>query len=147
MVESNDNHYYNWPLNNRGLNSVGLLIHGYFFLPFFFFRATLVAYGGSQARGWMGAAAVSLHHSHSIIGSECICNLHHSSHQCWIPSRLSKAIDGSSILMDTGQICFQCTTMGNPIHGYFSIIDNIVLQGVHGWLMLQMKHIKILSTL
>ena len=32
---------------------------------FFSFRATLVAYGGSQARGQMGAAAASLRHSHS----------------------------------------------------------------------------------
>ena len=29
----------------------------------FFFRAMLVAYGGSQARGWIGAVAASLHHS------------------------------------------------------------------------------------
>ena len=34
------------------------------------FRATLVAYGGSQARGRMRAGAVSLHHSHSNVGSE-----------------------------------------------------------------------------
>ena len=35
---------------------------------FFFsslFRATPVVYGSSQARGWIGAAAASLHHSHS----------------------------------------------------------------------------------
>ena len=29
------------------------------------FRATLVAYGGSQARGRIGAVAAGLHHSHS----------------------------------------------------------------------------------
>ena len=29
------------------------------------FRATPTAYGGSQARGWIGAAAASLCHSHS----------------------------------------------------------------------------------
>ena len=32
---------------------------------FFFFRATLVAYGSCQARGQSGAVAASLHHSHS----------------------------------------------------------------------------------
>ena len=31
----------------------------------FFFRATLRAYGGSQARGGIRAAAASLYHSHS----------------------------------------------------------------------------------
>ena len=35
-----------------------------------FFRATLTAYGGSQARGRIGATAVDLHHSHSTAGSE-----------------------------------------------------------------------------
>ena len=37
---------------------------------FFFFRATPMAYGGSQTRGLMGAAAAGLHHSHSNMGSE-----------------------------------------------------------------------------
>ena len=36
----------------------------------FFFRATLMAYGGSQARGRIKAAASSLHHSHSNARSE-----------------------------------------------------------------------------
>ena len=36
----------------------------------FFFRAAPSAYGSSQARGWIGAAAASLHHSHSNARSE-----------------------------------------------------------------------------
>ena len=41
-------------------------------LFFFFglFRALLAAYGGSQARGQIEAAAANLHHSHSNSGSE-----------------------------------------------------------------------------
>ena len=35
-----------------------------------FFRAIPLAYGGSQARGQVGAAAAGLHHSHSNAGSE-----------------------------------------------------------------------------
>ena len=35
-----------------------------------FFRDTLVAYGGSQARGLIGAVAASLCHSHSKTGSK-----------------------------------------------------------------------------
>ena len=35
------------------------------FLPFLLFRAAPAAYGSSQARGWIRAAAASLHHSHS----------------------------------------------------------------------------------
>ena len=34
-----------------------------------FFRAAPVAYGSSQARGQIGAAAASLYHSHSNAGS------------------------------------------------------------------------------
>ena len=40
----------------------------FYFLKFIFillFRATLTAYGGSQARGRIRATAASLHHSHS----------------------------------------------------------------------------------
>ena len=43
----------------------------------------------------------------------CICNLHHSSWQCWIPNS-SKGRDWSCILMDTSQIHFCSATMGTP---------------------------------
>ena len=41
-----------------------------FFFFFVFSRATLAAYGGSQARGRVGAVATSLYQSHSNAGSE-----------------------------------------------------------------------------
>ena len=34
----------------------------------YFFRAAVTAYGGSQARGWIGAIGAGLHHSHSNAG-------------------------------------------------------------------------------
>ena len=42
----------------------------FFISIFFLFRAAPEAYGGSQARGQMGATAASLRHSHSNTGSE-----------------------------------------------------------------------------
>ena len=42
----------------------------YLFLSFGLFRATLVAHGGSQARGPIRAAAADLHNSHSNARSE-----------------------------------------------------------------------------
>ena len=42
----------------------------FIFIFFVFSRAALVAYGGSQARGLIGAVAAGLHHSHSNLGSE-----------------------------------------------------------------------------
>ena len=41
-----------------------------FVFVFVFSRAALAAYGGSQARGLIGAVAASLHQSHSNVGSE-----------------------------------------------------------------------------
>ena len=41
----------------------------FFFCLFAFPRAVPAAYGGSQARGRIGAVANSLHHSHSNAGS------------------------------------------------------------------------------
>ena len=37
---------------------------------FFFFRATFVAYGDSQARVWIGDVATGLRHIHSNTGSK-----------------------------------------------------------------------------
>ena len=42
----------------------------FFFLLFSLFRAAARAYGGSQARGQIGAAVAGLHHSHSNARSE-----------------------------------------------------------------------------
>ena len=42
----------------------------FFFWSVVFSRATPAAYGSSQARGWIGVVATSLHHSHSNEGSE-----------------------------------------------------------------------------
>ena len=48
-----------------------ILVIYFSFLCFFMsFRATPTAYGGSQARGPIGAVAVGLHHSHSNLGSK-----------------------------------------------------------------------------
>ena len=42
----------------------------FFVVVFCLFRAAPSAYGGSQARGPIGAVAIGLHHSHSNTGSE-----------------------------------------------------------------------------
>ena len=57
------------PLIFYSLNFFYFLFFPVSFL-FCFSRDALVAYGGSQARGQIGATASSLHHSHSNEGSE-----------------------------------------------------------------------------
>ena len=52
---------------NQGLSILQSLF--FFFFLVLFFRAAPTAYGSSQARGQIGAAAAGLHHSHSNVGS------------------------------------------------------------------------------
>ena len=60
-----------------------------------------MAYGSSQAKGRIAAAAAGLYHSHSNAGFEMHLQLHHSLQQCWILNPLSKARDLIHVLMDT----------------------------------------------
>ena len=90
------------------------ILHVIFFF-FFFFRAAPLAYGSSQARGWIGTAATGLCHSHSNAGSKLHCDLHCSSQQLQILKPLSGARDGAWNLMDTSQIHYCWATMGTPI--------------------------------
>ena len=80
-----------WPYHTRRIKST--------FFFFVFFRASSAAYGSSQAKGWIGAAAARLCHSHS---NTCrTCHLHHSSWQHWILNPLREARDRTHVLMDT----------------------------------------------
>ena len=72
------------------------------FLSFFFFRATPTAYGGSQARGPIGAVSADLHQSYSNSGSEL--GLPPTPQQRWILNPLSEARDRTRVLMDTSQV-------------------------------------------
>ena len=71
----------------------------FFFFFFGLFWGTLMAYGGSQARGQIRAAADGLRHSNSNGES-----LHHSSWQGQILNTLSKARDGTHNLMVTSKV-------------------------------------------
>ena len=69
----------------------------YYFLSFS--RAAPTAFGGSQARGLIGAVVAGLGQSHSNVGSSYICDLHHSSQQHQILNPLSEARDQTYNLM------------------------------------------------
>ena len=74
-------------------------VHLSFFFFFVLFRASPVAYGGSQARVLIGTVA---------------SGLHHSSRQYQILNLLSKARDWTHNLMVPSQICFHYAVMGTP---------------------------------
>ena len=66
------------------------------------FRAAPVAYGSSQARGPVRAAAASLRQSHSNSGYEP--RLHHSSRQHRILNPVGEARDWTRTLMDASRV-------------------------------------------
>ena len=43
-----------------------------------------------------------------------ICNLHHSSQQCWILNPLREARDQTHNFLVSSRICFHCTMTGTP---------------------------------
>ena len=68
----------------------------FLFVLFWPFRAAHKAYGGTQARGRIGAVAASLHHSHSNARSELCLQ---PAPQLPILNPLSEARDGTCVLM------------------------------------------------
>ena len=70
---------------------------------FFFLRAAATTYGGSRARGRIGAIAAGLHHS---------------SHPHRVLNPLSEARDRTHILMVPSRIRFHCATMRTPLAGF-----------------------------
>ena len=86
---------------------------GFFLL---LFRAAPVAYGGSQARGQIGATDASLHHSHSNFGSEP--HLQPTPQLTATLGPLNKARDQTRNLMVPSWICFHCAIMGTPVFNF-----------------------------
>ena len=71
----------------------------------FFFRAIPAAYGSSQVRDSVGAAAGAYTTATAMQDPSHVYDLHHSSQQCWILNTLNKARDQTHILMDTSWVC------------------------------------------
>ena len=67
----------------------------------------------------------------------CICDLHHSSQQCWILNPLSEARDGTRNFMLTSRIIFCCSTTETLVFAFY-----ISSQGAK-WMLDQMLIINI----
>ena len=65
-------------------------------------------------------------------GLSRICELHHSSLQCWILNPLNKARDWACNLTVPSWICFYCATTGTPIIiTYYTIYTIRILINLH----------------
>ena len=99
-----------------------LLIQLFIYLLFFCLcRVAAMAYGDSQARGLIGATAANLCQSHRMPDQSHVCNLHHSSRQCWILNPLSEARDRTCNLTVPSQICFCCAMTGTSVFANINI--------------------------
>ena len=58
-----------------------------------------------------------------------ICNLHHSSWQCWIPNPLSKARHQTFVLMDTNRVCQPLIHYGNASGDSFTKASPLTPKG------------------
>ena len=76
----------------------------FFFCLFVFSRATPTAFGGSQARGLIGAVAAIYAKGAATLNPSHVCDLHHSSQQCRILNLLREARGQTHNLMVPRQI-------------------------------------------
>ena len=78
------------------------------------FRVASAAYGGSQTRVASELQLRTYTTAIAMWDPSGVCELQHSSWQCWILNRLSEARDRTYILMVPSRICFLCATTGTP---------------------------------
>ena len=104
------------------------------FFFFFLFRAAHAAYGGSQARGWIGAVATGSYTA--TPDPSRIYELHHSWWQRPILNAQSKARDRNLILMVTSQIRFYWAMIGTPIFMNFLVSLDITASRCLQWNLL-----------
>ena len=89
-------------------------IYLFIYCLFAFSRAVPAAYGGSQARGLIGAVAAAFARAIAPWDLSHACNPHHSSRQHGILNPLSKARDRTCTSWFLVGFVNQCTTTGTP---------------------------------
>ena len=88
------------------------------------FGAKPTVYGGSQARGLIGAIAASSTTATAMPDLSHVCGLQRSSQQLHILNPRSEVRDRTRNLMVPSQINFLCTTTGTPETWYIYIIHS-----------------------
>ena len=99
------------------------------FIYLFTYLAVPTAHGSSKARDWIRARLRAYATTTAMWDPSHLCNLHHSSQQCWIPDPLSKARDWTHILMGTSWIHFHWATVGTSPTD-FHILNHPCISGI-----------------
>ena len=89
-----------------------------FFFVFCLFRAPPLAYGGPRLRVKSELGLPAYATATAMPDPSHVCDLYHSSQQCWIPSPLSEARDRTHVPMDTHQVCQLLSHNRNSIGVY-----------------------------
>ena len=79
-----------------------------------------MAYGGSHTKVQLELQLLAHTTAKATPALSHICNLHHSSWQCWILNPLSKARDQTRILVNTSQIHFCFVAVRTPNFHFLS---------------------------
>ena len=99
---------------NRAAMNIGMHVSflSLFFFFFCLFRAQPMAYGGSQV--WVESKLQPLAYATATAmrNPSHVCDLHHSSWQCWNLNPLSEARDWTCVFKDASQIRFHWVMMG-----------------------------------
>ena len=77
-----------------------------------------MAYGSSQARGRIGAAAAYTTTT-APRDLSCICDLHQGWQQCQILNPLNEARDQTFLLKDASQVCYLLSHNGDFLNLFF----------------------------
>ena len=131
------------------------LFSPYYQLKLFFFLSSqdhTLGIWRFPARGLIRAVATAYTRATATPYPSHICNLHHSSWQCWILNPLSKARDGTCNFMVPSWIHFRYTTMGTPetlfsVFGYAHNIWKSLGQILNPCYSIDPNHCRILNLL
>ena len=74
-----------------------------------------MTYGGSQAKGPVELQLLAYTTATAMQDPSRVCDLHHSSQQCWILNPVNEARDQTHNLMVPSQIHFHCAMTGTPV--------------------------------
>ena len=88
-------------------------LSGFFFF-FCLFRAAPTVYRSYRLGVELELQLLAYATATAMWDPSSICDLHHSSRQCWILNPLRKARDWTCILMDTSWVGYRGATMGTP---------------------------------